>query len=80
MTHDLKTWPEPFREVKYTKKKRFEYRVADRPFAVGDLLHLMEYDPVKQEYTGDDIFVGVSYILHGGAYGIPEGYCIMSIF
>lgn len=77
--HDLKTWPEYYQAVKSGKKK-FEYRKADRPYAIGDLLHLMEYDPEKQEFTGDEILMGVGYILHGGSMGIPDGYCIMSIF
>jgi len=41
-THQLKTWPEYFERVA-SGDKPFEYRQADRPFAVGDLLHLREY-------------------------------------
>lgn len=78
MYHDLKTWPEPFELVK-TGKKRFEYRKADRPYKIGDTLHLMEYDPVTAKYTGRELFMPVRYVLHGGCFGIPEDYCIMSL-
>lgn len=43
-THDLKTWPEPFTAI-IEGRKTHEIRRADRPFAVGDTLHLHEWDP-----------------------------------
>ncbi len=45
MNHPLKTWPGPFQAV-WDGVKLFEYRVNDRDFKVGDMLALMEYDPV----------------------------------
>lgn len=41
-THQLKTWPQFFREV-VAGTKPFEIRVGD--FAVGDVLHLCEFIP-----------------------------------
>lgn len=42
--HVLKTWPAPFAAV-LSGEKRHEIRKADRPFAVGDVLQLREWDP-----------------------------------
>lgn len=42
--HILKTWPESFAAV-LSGAKRFEYRVDDRGYRVGDILHLREYVP-----------------------------------
>ena len=33
-------------------KKRFELRVADFDIKEGDTLHLKEWDPKKEKYTG----------------------------
>lgn len=77
MIHELKTKPEPFNAV-VSGQKTFEFRRFDRQFAVGDNLLLREYLVDKKEYTGRSISVNVTYILSSG-YGIPSGYCIMSI-
>ena len=80
-THDLKTYPDPFQDI-IDGKKFFEYRWNDRNFQVGDLLRLNEYTPHAScdgMYTGRVAITRVSYILHGGNYGIPSGYCIMGI-
>lgn len=76
--HELKTWPEQFRAV-IDGKKRHEFRKNDRDFRVGDTLGLREWDPETQRYTGSFWSYTVTWITHGGAFGIPEGYCVMSI-
>lgn len=85
--HELKTWPSEFREVRQGRK-RFEFRLNDRDFAVGDVLRLREWDPAYRQhryrfsadYTrSDPITCRVTHILHGGRFGVPEGYCVMSI-
>ena len=85
--HDLKCWPEPFAALRDGRKK-FEVRVDDRGFAVGDTLLLHEWDPAadkryseeKGEYTQrDPLRVFVTYILHGGRFGLPEDICVMSL-
>lgn len=93
-THKLKTWPEPFKATR-TYAKRFEFRLNDRDFQVGDDLLLQEWEPegsfgevghtdetalvVTGRYTGQECLRTVTYILRGPAFGIPEGYVVMSI-
>lgn len=78
VTHKLKTWPEPFRAA-YIGHKRFEFRKNDRDFKVYDVLKLLEYEPKHAIFTGAFKDVVVTYILYGPDFGIPDGYCIMSV-
>lgn len=78
MTHELKIRPEYFDAVR-NRIKTFEVRKNDRNYQVGDWLKLREYDPTKEEYTGSELMVFVSYILKGGSFGIPDDMVIMSI-
>jgi hypothetical protein len=80
MFHELKTWPEYF-EAMVTGKKTFEVRKNDRDrgFEVDDNLHLREFDPETETYTGREIIAVISYILHGPLFGIKKGYCVMSL-
>ncbi len=85
--HELKTHPEPFEAIQ-RGLKRFEVRVNDRDFQVGDILCLMEWNPdsftdsdgkVWGEYTDGDCEVFVTYITRGGEYELPENMVVMSI-
>lgn len=77
--HELKTWPQQFLALR-AGVKRFELRQDDRGFEVGDLLHLREYDPVMQSYTGHELRARVTYLLRGPAFGgLAEGYVVMSV-
>lgn len=76
-THGLKCWPEVF-GLTARGVKTFEWRRDDRQFAIGDLLHLREWDP-SRGYTGRDCTMRVTYILHGPNFGIPDGFVVMSI-
>jgi len=78
MIHELKTWPAYYNEV-FMSHKTFEVRENDRDFKVGDMLNLKEYDPEKKEYTGRQLTRTITYILHGGQFGIEKGTCVMSI-
>ena len=75
--HELKTWQPYYRDVK-NKLKKFELRYNDRNFKVGDLLCLKEYNPDTKEYTGEECFALITYILTGFT-GIEPGYVILSI-
>ena len=89
-THELKTWPGPFAAVR-DGTKTHDIRPADRPYAVGDVLHLREWDPTTTEhmvneppvyprgYTGRSIDVEVTYLSSGGSWGLPANLCVMSI-
>jgi hypothetical protein len=76
--HELKTWKEYYHEV-FMGHKKFEVRVNDRDFKVGDILTLCEWDNEKKEYTGRMLSRRVLYILHGGHFGICDGFVVMSI-
>lgn len=73
--HELKILPEYFKAVK-SGLKNFELRYNDRGFEVGDTVILREY--IDGKYTGHRFFLSISYILDGGQYGLPDGYCIFS--
>ena len=78
MKHDLKTWPAMFRAVALGYKTH-EIRTNDRGFAVGDVLHLREWVPAVEGYTGNSYAVEVTYITPGGEWGISDSLCVMSI-
>jgi len=76
--HNLKIWPEFFEAV-YMRRKTFEVRKNDRNFNVGDTLIFNEFNPETEKYTGAICHKYVRYIMHGGKFGIEEGYCVMGI-
>ena len=49
--HTLKTI-NPWFQMMLDSKKSFEVRVNDRNYKPGDVLHLREYDPVLDSYSG----------------------------
>jgi ParB family chromosome partitioning protein len=77
MIHELKLSTEFFLDV-IKGKKTFEMRKNDRPFKVGDLLALNEYDTENKTYTGNSCLVYIDYILDNKAYCI-EGTIVMAI-
>ena len=76
--HDLKCWREPFSHV-WCGAKLFEFRKKDdRHFIANDVLRLREWHEIKNEYTGREIRVRITYTLDRG-FGIPSGHCILSL-
>jgi len=71
--HELKIWTEYFEGV-VTGVKKFEYRLNDRDYRVGDILYLREYIKEAEIYSGREIKVLVTYILK-----VENNYVIMSI-
>lgn len=79
MIHELKTWPRYFRMVQ-AGKKRFELRKDDRKYQPGDYLHLREYQPGDDRYTGEECVVMVNDVIRNMEVpGLEPGYCIMSL-
>jgi hypothetical protein len=76
MVHELKIWPEFFEPV-FQGKKNFELRFDDRRFEVGDELHMREYVPATNQYTGREARKTISYILRSNRR-LEYGYVIMS--
>lgn len=76
--HEIKTWPDYYFRI-FAGSKKFEVRKNDRDYQIGDILYLREYDPAVNDYTGREMYCSVTYIIHGGSFGIEEGYCVMSI-
>lgn len=82
MIHQLKTWKQFYQDV-LDENKRFEIRLNDRNFQVGDCLDLIEVD----EYnllapTGRVCRVEVTYVYRGtrnNAFGLKDGHVVMSI-
>jgi len=75
--HDLRTWPKPFAAVR-SGLKPWELRKNDRDFKVGDLLRLREW-AADTGYSGEVEERVIAWILDGGQYGLPEGFCIMTL-
>ncbi len=76
--HELKTWPLPFNQL-WLGNKTHEIRKADRDFALWDVLHLREWNPKDEMYTGRWIRAEVTYITRGGEWDIPVGLTVMSV-
>jgi hypothetical protein len=84
-THELKSWPEFFAPV-LANEKRFELRLNDRNFMVGDILKLKEFDARAGKYTGRECERKITYLLEGigpGAIcalrGLARQYVILSL-
>ncbi len=77
--HELKCWPEFFRPIALGEK-RFEIRVNDRDFAVGDYLWLREWCPDTQKHLDGHVVMSVSYLLSATEFlGLTIGYVALSI-
>ena len=78
--HRLRILPAWFDAVK-VGIKTVEVRKDDRDYRVGDILHLMQYDPEKDRTTNKSVNVVVTHILRHDdlPQGIPEGFVVLSI-
>ena len=84
--HVLKTHPTPY-EAMADGIKAFEIRKeGDRVFAVGDILVLKEWDPVRAKagveadgFTGKWMSRVVTYIVRGPEWQIPAGMVILGV-
>jgi hypothetical protein len=79
--HELKTWPSYYAAV-LDGSKTFEVRFNDRDFAVGDELDLHEWQPRgagQGSYTSRRLLRRVTYVMHGGQFGLAQGWCILGL-
>jgi len=79
--HLLKTWPEFFK-ASLEGIKKFEVRINDRDFQVGDILVLQEFFPAplfSDHYSGRAIARTVRYIFPGGRFGLEESYVVLGV-
>lgn len=77
-THVLKTWTGYWQAI-FSGEKTFEVRENDRGYQVGDVLQLVEYDPMTKK-TGGVIFKEVSYMLSDTSFpGLKPGYVVMGL-
>lgn len=75
MIHALKTKPEYF-NASAEGVKRFEVRMDDRPYCVGDYVALNEYNDTG--YTGKCLIYRIVYILRDEEY-CKNGYVILGL-
>lgn len=78
MKHDLKCWPDQFKRIR-AGQKTHEVRRADRPYAVGHVLALREWDPATETYSGEQLLAAVTHLTEPGTFGLPPDLCVMSI-
>ena len=82
--HELKC-EEPHWSAIRVGRKRFELRLDDRNYKVGDILELTSWTPlgcVATETQGQKIRVEVLHMIHGdrfGDWGLKPNFCCMSI-
>ena len=80
-----KSWVDYFGPV-FDGTKMFEVRKNDRKYAVGDVLHLKEWDDRKDSFTGRECQRRVVYILEGVGpgciaplRGVQMGFVVMGL-
>jgi hypothetical protein len=74
-THRLKTWPLYFAAVA-DGSKTFEIRADDRDYQVGDILELLEWEPLTGEFTGRELRHKVTYRTE---FMQTPGYVVMAL-
>ncbi len=85
LEHQLKSWPQFFETILRVEKTHELRRSDDRNFHVGDTLHLREFDPKSNRYTGRELRATITYITsveHPCALSensLNPDFCILSI-
>lgn len=75
--HELKSWPKIFQAM-LEGRKTFDFRKNDRGFELADILVFKEWNPDKNEFSGREYSVQVTYILTE-CPNMPEDCCIMQV-
>jgi hypothetical protein len=74
--HHLKANPPHFQAL-WEGSKTFEVRWNDRDFQLADCLVMEEW--IEGEPTGRAVSALVSHMLHGGEYGLADGWVCLSL-
>jgi hypothetical protein len=74
-THHLKT-VQPYYAASEIGEKTFELRKDDRNYAIGDILHLCEWDGNQETWRSH--YKQVTYILRDAPY-VPNGYACLAV-
>lgn len=84
-THLVKSWSMFFTDI-LTGERTSDIRLNDRKYAVGDIMVLQEFDPVKFVYTGRQQAVRITYLQQNKSNpcaisreALAEGYAVLSI-
>ncbi len=83
--HEVKSWPEFYREIVTGSKKHDLRRADDREFEVGDIVRYREWDPLRQIYTGSTLLAKITYKTGANApcalspQALDPKFCILSI-
>ncbi len=82
----LKSWSMFFDDIKRGIRTSDIRCTDDRSFSIGDILVLKRYDPVKAEFTGDEMTVEVTYVQNSrsnpcaiSADALRHNYVVLSI-
>lgn len=83
--YEVKSWPWLFDPMVNGTKKHDMRDMRDRPYKVGDVMKLREFDPRLGEYTGREAFAYITYItsnetpcaMSSGA--LDNNYAILSV-
>lgn len=76
-TYTLASFPEYF-QATIDKRKTHELRTDENSYAVGDILHLEEFEPTTKTYTGRTADVVITFISPGPEPWLPKGHTLMS--
>ena len=83
--HKVKSWPRLFEATLSGAKTHDVRRSDERDYRVGDTLRLQEFDPDRQQYTGRELVVRITFITSGrfpcalSESALHPAYCILSI-
>ena len=78
LVHELKTWPEFFKDLT-NRTKTFEVRRDDRDFRAGDILWLREWDPGAEKYSGRELWRRITYRTEKGSPHAREGFVVLGL-
>lgn len=78
IVHSLKIHPEYFGPVSSGVKKQEFRSTTDRIFRVGDILHLLEWNPSFSDYTGRSVMKLVTHVLDVSSF-VSAPYAVLSL-